>query len=108
MAEPERLETRQPQRAAPQSDAIAPPGGASFSDVAEGVGAHIAVSHGVLGAAAADRVEDDEDGAGHGPLPAPSTVLRTVPLPRRCAAWEDTDGAVGESSPAERGRGTMP
>ena len=108
VAKAERLEARQPQGAAAQALAVAFACRAGLGDMAERIRSLIAVSLGVLRAAAAGGVEDDEDRAGHGPLPAPSTVLRTVPLPRRCAAWEDTHGAVGESSPAERGRGTMP
>ena len=63
--------------------------------MAERFGSLIAVSLGVLCAAAADRIEDDEDGAGH---PRPATVLRTVPLlrgGRSTRRWR--------SSPAKRG-----
>ena len=49
----------------PQAVAIAAAERAGFRDVAERVGALVAVSGGVLRAAAADRIENDEDGAGH-------------------------------------------
>ena len=53
------------QRPAPQAVAIAEAQRARFDDVAERVGPFVAVGRRVLGAAAADRIEDDEDGAGH-------------------------------------------
>ena len=79
------------------------PRGAGFGDMAERVGALVAVSLGVLRAAAADRIEDDENRAGHGAFRAPSTVLRTVPLPR--FAGEDLPTAPSISSHAAQRRG---
>ena len=68
MAEAERGEIGKVQRPAPEAVAVAEAERAGLGDMAERVGALVAVGRGVLGAAAADRIEDDEDGAGHGRL----------------------------------------
>ena len=107
LAEPERFEARQPQGAAPQAVAVALAAGAGFRDMAERVGALIAVSLGVRCAAAADRIEDDENRAGHGAFPAPSTVLRTVPLPRFAGEDLPTAPSISSHAAQRRGRGTM-
>src|SRR6185437_1558659 len=85
-AKPERLEARQLQGPAPQAVAIAASLGASVGDVAQRIGALVAVGRRILGAAAADRIEDDEDGAGHWrfsgcPLHRPSAGPPPPPLP---------------------------
>ena len=54
------------QRPCAQAGAIGFAGGGVFGDVADGVGAGIAISGGVRGAANADAVENAQDGAGHG------------------------------------------
>ena len=53
------------ERPAPQPVAVAEAQGAGLRDVAERVGALVAVCSRVFRAAAADRVEHDEDGASH-------------------------------------------
>ena len=65
VAEAERVETRKAERPAPQAVAIASAERAGLGDMAERVGAFVAVSRGVVRAAAADRIEHDDDGAGH-------------------------------------------
>ena len=66
LAKAQRLEARQPQRSAPQALAVAQPFGASYGDMAKRVRALVAVCLRVLSAAAPDRVEDDQNRAGHG------------------------------------------
>ena len=63
MPEAERVETGQVERPAPQADAVAAAQRAGLGDMAERIGALVAVGLGVLGAAAADRIENDEDRA---------------------------------------------
>ena len=53
----------QPERAGAQDGAVAPALGAGRREMAERVGARVAVGAGVGGAAAADRIEDDDDRA---------------------------------------------
>ena len=65
MGEPEGGEAGDVERAAPQAIAIAEAQRAGLDDVAERVGALVAVGRRVLGAAAADRIEDEENGARH-------------------------------------------
>ena len=62
-AEPERGEVRDVQRAG--AAVVGAAFGAGDGDMAEGVGALVAEGGGVGGAAAADRVEDEEEGARH-------------------------------------------
>ena len=68
MAKPQRLEARQFERSASQSVAIAASLSAGFGDVAERIRALVAISVRVLGAAATDKIKNDEDRAGHAPL----------------------------------------
>src|SRR5208282_2917677 len=65
VAEAERVEAWKAERPAPQPVPIAEAKRAGLGDMAERVGALVAVSPGVFRAAAADRVEHDDDGAGH-------------------------------------------
>jgi hypothetical protein len=65
MAQAQRIEIRKHEWSLPQALAITPPVGAGFRDMAERVRALVAIGFGVLRAAAADRIEDDQDGAGH-------------------------------------------
>ncbi len=67
-AEAEGLEARQTQRPAPQAVPVALPEGAGLRNVAQRVRALVAVSLGVLSAAAAGGIKDDENGAGHLPF----------------------------------------
>ena len=82
-AEAERDEVRQMQRTLAQSGAVALPPGAGLGDVADRVGAGVAIGGGILGAADADGVEHDDQRAGHqavipgraeGPSPEPITT----------------------------------
>ena len=61
MPEAERLEAGQAAGAAPQAEAVAEAQRTGLGDVAERIGALVAIGSGVLGAAAADRIENDED-----------------------------------------------
>ena len=64
MAKAQPPEARQAQGAAPQALAIAFALGASFGDVAQRIRALVAIGFRIVRAAAADRIEDDEDGPG--------------------------------------------
>ncbi len=65
MAEAERVEARQIERPAPQAVAVAAAERAGLGDVAERIRTLVAVGLCVFRAAAADRIENDEDRAGH-------------------------------------------
>ena len=63
---------RQAQRAEAQPVAVALAMRAGFGDMAEGVGARVAVGTRILSPADADRIEDDDQRAGHSaPPPSP-------------------------------------
>src|ERR1039458_6044848 len=62
-AEAERVKMGQLERPGAQAGAIAPALGAGRRDMAERVGARVAIDAGVGGAATADRIEDDDDRA---------------------------------------------
>jgi hypothetical protein len=68
VAKPKRLEASQLQRPAPQAFPIAAPISAGFSDMAERVGAFVAIGASVGGAAATHGIKNDENCAGHAPL----------------------------------------
>ncbi len=65
-AEAEAVEVRQVERAGAEARAIALPARAGGGDVAERVGAFVAESAGVGGAADAETVEYDQKGSRHG------------------------------------------
>src|SRR5579883_660304 len=85
-AEAEAIEIGQSERAAPQALAVAAPYSASRRDVAERVGALVAVRSRILRAAATDGIEHDEKRAAHDvPLMPPASLSllsrrRTYPL----------------------------
>ena len=65
-AEAESVKVGNVERSRAKAGAVATARGACFGNMAEGVGADVAERRGVFGAANADRIEDDDDGAGHG------------------------------------------
>src|SRR5579883_927853 len=84
-AEAEAIQIGQSERASPQAVAVAAALGASRRDMAERIGALIAVGSRILCAAAADGIEHDEKGAAHDvPLLChrrPSRCLRNKDVP---------------------------
>ena len=65
MAEPEGGEAGDMQRPAPEAVAVAQAQRASLDDMAERIGALIAIGRSIRRAAAADRIEDDDHRAAH-------------------------------------------
>ena len=74
--------------------------------MAERIGALVAVGRGVLGAAAADGIEHDEDRAGHGFSGYPCTDLRPVPSPP-LRGMGGCERAVARVYSPRSGEGTM-
>ena len=65
-AETHGVEVRQTQRPGAQAGAVALPERAGLRDMAERIGARVAIISGVFGAAAADGIQHDDHAAGHG------------------------------------------
>ena len=100
MGEPEPHEIRQGQRAAAQPGAVAPTLRTGQGDMAERIGAGIAVEMRVLGAAAADRIEHDQDRPGHvSPAPRRSTPVRGSARRRAAPAYRPRGAARRSSRP---------
>ena len=79
------------QRTLAQSGAVALAAGAGLGDMADRVGAGIAIGGGILGAADADGIEHDDQSAGH-QRPPTSPRLRERALRRRAQSEPEGRG----------------
>jgi hypothetical protein len=95
-AKSEFSEIRQPKRSIAQTVAVPLPARAGLGDVPDRVGARVAIGARILGTADADRVEHDEERAGHQRCHPPLEGEG-----RRCAAaagWGDTLAEKGATA----------